>query len=116
MVFLKILLIMIEVVCSLLLIGLILLQKSKGEGLGMAFGSEMGESLFGARAGNVLTKITVWLGIIFMLNTIFLARIYSRGGGTSVLDRVGGATPTPVEHSAPEPVAAPATVTPAEFE
>ncbi|MFN2350816.1 MAG: preprotein translocase subunit SecG [Kiritimatiellia bacterium] len=103
MTFLKILLVTIEVLCSLLLIGVVLLQKGKSEGLGMAFGAEMGESLFGARAANVLTKITIWLGIIFVLNTIALAKIYSSSDGASVLQRVGA--PVPVEQSAaPAPV------------
>ena len=35
----KILLIVIEVVCSILLIGLILLQRAKGDGMGLAFGA-----------------------------------------------------------------------------
>ena len=62
----KILLITVEIICSFLLIVFILLQKTKGEGLGLAFGAEMGESLFGARASNVLVKATMWLGAIFI--------------------------------------------------
>ena len=122
MAFLKVVLIIIEVLCSLLLIGVILVQKSKGEGLGMAFGSEMGESLFGARAANVLVKTTIWLGIIFMLNTIFLAKIYSRSQERSVIERVAAPAQTspdamPVSSvpetvapaSAPAPISIPAT-------
>jgi len=43
-------LVFVEVLTSLLLIGVVLLQKSKDEGLGLSFGSGMGESLFGSRA------------------------------------------------------------------
>ncbi len=103
MIFLKVVLIVVEVLCSLLLIGVVLLQKSKGEGLGMAFGAEMGESLFGARAANVLVKITIWLGIIFMLNTVFLARIYSQGQGRSVMERVAVPAPVPAAPNAAAP-------------
>jgi preprotein translocase subunit SecG len=63
MVFLKTLLVILEALSSLILIGLILLQKSKSDGMGLAFGAGVGESLFGARAGNVLSRMTVWLGI-----------------------------------------------------
>jgi len=70
-------LVVIEALVSLLLVGIILLQKSKSEGLGLAFGSGMGESLFGSRTGNVLTKATVILGVVFMANTIALAMVYS---------------------------------------
>ncbi|NKB24938.1 MAG: preprotein translocase subunit SecG [Kiritimatiellae bacterium] len=71
--FLRIILLTFEGFCSLLLIGLILIQKSKGGGLGESFGSSMGESFFGARTGNVLTKATAILSIAFLANTLFLA-------------------------------------------
>ena len=108
MMFLKVVLILIEILCSLLLIGVVLLQKSKGEGLGMAFGAEMGESLFGARAANVLVKITIWLSVIFMLNTVFLARIYSKGQGRSVMERLATPAPVPAPAPVPQNAAAPA--------
>ena len=78
MIFLKALFIVVEVLCCLLLIGLILLQKSKNEGLGLAFGAGAGESLFGARAGNVLSKATVVLGIVFLANTLFLGILFAQ--------------------------------------
>ena len=56
MIILKSLLLIVLVISSIALIGLILLQRSKSEGLGLAFGASTGESLFGARAGNVLSK------------------------------------------------------------
>lgn len=88
---LKIFLIIVEVVCALLLIGVILLQKAKGQGLGLAFGAEMGESIFGAHASNVLVKVTIWLGAIFMATTVILAAIYSNSHSTSLL----GSRPPP---------------------
>ena len=78
MIFLKALFIVIEVLCSLMLIGLVLLQKSKSEGLGMAFGAGAGESLFGGRAGNVLSKATVVLGIVFIASTLFLGVLFAQ--------------------------------------
>ncbi|NLB59885.1 MAG: preprotein translocase subunit SecG [Lentisphaerae bacterium] len=109
----KALLIVVVVVCSCLLIAVILLQKSKGEGLGLAFGSQMGESLFGARASNVLVKITIWLGVAFMVATILLAMIYARGHKRAFIEhRASGqqsgplsipASPMPVVPDAPPP-------------
>ncbi len=78
MLFLKVLLIVVEVICCLLITGLVLLQKSKSEGLGMAFGAGAGESLFGARAGNVLSKATVIIGIVFMVNTLVLGMLFAQ--------------------------------------
>ncbi|MEN8261235.1 MAG: preprotein translocase subunit SecG [Pseudomonadota bacterium] len=78
MIFLKALCIVVEVLCCLLLIGLVLLQKSKNEGLGLAFGAGAGESLFGARAGNVLSRATVILGIVFMANSLLLGVLFAQ--------------------------------------
>ena len=75
--FVTVLLLIVEALCALMLIGLILLQKSKSEGLGMAFGGGAGEALFGARAGNVLTKMTVGLAITFLVTTLLLAMSYA---------------------------------------
>ena len=80
------LLIILEAGCSLALIGLVLLQKSKGGGLGMAFGSGGNDSLFGARAGNVLTKATVWIGVIFLANTLFLGMLFAGSADKSLIE------------------------------
>ncbi len=87
MIFIKALFVVVEVLCCLLLIGMILLQKSKSEGLGLAFGAGAGESLFGARAGNVLTKATVILGIVFMANSLLLGNLFARKD-KSLMDQV----------------------------
>ena len=78
MIFLKTLFIIVEALCCLLLIGLILLQRSKSEGLGLAFGAGAGEALFGARAGNVLSRATVILGIIFLANSLLLGVLFAQ--------------------------------------
>ncbi len=88
MVFLKALFIVVEVLCCFLLIGLVLLQRSKNEGLGLAFGAGAGESLFGARAGNVLSKATVILGIVFMASTLMLGFLFAQKD-KSLMDEVG---------------------------
>lgn len=95
MVFLKALLIVVEVLCSILLIGLVLLQKSKNEGLGLAFGAGAGESLFGARAGNVLSKATVVLGITFMVCTLALGMLFAQKDKT-LMDAVDAPAVQPV--------------------
>jgi len=73
----RLVLIAVEVISSLCLIGLILMQQSKSEGLGLAFGAGMGESLFGSRAGNILTKLTITFAAVFMVNTVLLALSFS---------------------------------------
>lgn len=96
MTFLKVLLVMIQVVSGLLLIVVILLQKSKEGGLGVSFGGNMGENLFGSRTGNILTKTTVILAIVFILNTFLLALVSTRSSSEqgSLIDRAGSVTPS----------------------
>ena len=102
--YVKAILILIEIISSILLIVIILLQRSKSEGLGLAFGSQMGESLFGARAGNVLVKATIWMGIIFLVNTTVLAKIYSRGSTQSLISE--SSVPEPLTRQVPAPAPA----------
>ena len=100
---LRVFLIIIEVFSSVLLIGVILLQKAKDEGLGLAFGAAMGETLFGARAGNVLTKITIGLAVVFLVNTLLigLTTAGTGGGPRSVVDSLPAAPAAPMQPSAP---------------
>jgi preprotein translocase subunit SecG len=85
----KVILIIIEVMTSILLVGVILLQKSKDEGLGLAFGAGVGETLFGSRAGNVLTKITIGLAVVFLVNTLLIGMVLRNSVTSgSVTDRL----------------------------
>ena len=100
--FVNFLLVMIEVITCLLLIGAILIQRSKSHGAGLAFGAGMGETIFGSQAGNVLTRITVILAIIFFLNTVALAFIsqhknYPKPKQKSVPQQQASASSQPVQ-------------------
>ncbi len=88
MVILRSILLVVEVAVAILLIGIILIQKTKEQGLGLAFGSGMGEALFGSQAANVLTKVTIVLAIIFLLNTTILHVVSSSPSTGSVLDDI----------------------------
>ena len=103
------LLLIVEVLSAFLLIVVILAQKSKDQGLGMAFGSGMGESLFGSRAGNVLTRMTITLAAVFMLTTIVLGVLFARGkgGSGSVMDRAASQPMAPAAPMAPAQAPAP---------
>lgn len=100
MLVLKALLIVVLVLCCLLLIGLVLMQKSKSEGLGLAFGGGAGESLFGARAGNVLSKATVILGIVFMGCSLALGVLFAQKDVT-LMDNVQSDPVAPAAQEAP---------------
>ena len=80
------LLYVIEVIVCLLLALAVMLQKPKEGGLGGAIGGGMSEAVFGADASNVLIKVTIWLGSIFLVNTLLLARLTSVRHSGSVMD------------------------------
>ena len=64
----------LDVIVALLLIPLILVQKTKDGGFGSSFGG-MGESVFGAHAAGHLTKLTVILATTFLVVTLSLTVI-----------------------------------------
>ena len=77
----------IHVVVCFVLIGIILLQPSKGADLAGAFGGQGSQTAFGPRGTvNVLTKVTTWAAIIFAITSISLTVLIARrGAGHSVL-------------------------------
>tara|TARA_Y100000748_G_C15286522_1_gene406662 strand:- start:67 stop:414 length:348 start_codon:yes stop_codon:yes gene_type:complete len=60
-------LIVLHTIVSVLLISVVLMQASQGGGLSGTFGGQAASSILGGQgAGNVLSKITTWLAIIFI--------------------------------------------------
>ena len=106
------LLYVIEVVVCLLLAGVVMLQKPKEGGLGGLAGG-MGEAVFGADAGNVLIKATIWLGSIFLVNTLILARLTSTVHSGSLMAKEKVPAPVQQQKAAFPQVPAPAVPAPA---
>lgn len=73
-------------VISVLLIVLVLLQFGKGAEAGLISGGASDAVFTGSQQGNILSKATAVLSVIFMLNSIFLARIQSNKTSSSLLD------------------------------
>ncbi|HEV2284566.1 MAG TPA: preprotein translocase subunit SecG [Steroidobacteraceae bacterium] len=71
---LRTLLTIVQVLSSLAIIGLVLLQKGKGAEAGAGFGSGASGTVFGARgATTALSRATAIFAAIFMLNSLALA-------------------------------------------
>jgi len=85
------LLYIVAVLSALLLVGIVLLQKSKDSGM-VAMGSGVGEALFGAQVGNFLIKGTIILGSVFLLSVLAISLIYSHDKGMGL--RMRGAAPS----------------------
>ncbi len=95
---------------SVLLVLAILMQRSKQDGLGAAFGGGLTETVFGAQTSAVLVKFTTWLTAIFFLLAIVLAYLTSHASKESTLHkRLLQADPAAA--TAPATSAAPATPT-----
>jgi preprotein translocase subunit SecG len=76
------LLVVIHVVVCLFLIGVVLLQQGKSADLAGAFGGQGSQTAFGPRgAASLLTKMTAWAAVIFMLVSIGLTILLSRSSG-----------------------------------
>ena len=89
------LLVFLHVVVCLFLIGVVLLQQGKSADLAAAFGGSGSQTAFGPRgAANLLTKLTTWAAIIFMLTSISLTILLSRSThNRSVLTGTTQSTP-----------------------
>lgn len=76
------LLVFVHVVVCLFLIGVVLLQQGKSADLAGAFGGQGSQTAFGPRgAANLLTKLTTYAAILFMLLSIGLTILLSRHSG-----------------------------------
>ncbi|CAM4026859.1 preprotein translocase subunit SecG [Arcobacter cloacae] len=102
-------LLIVQFVLAILLTIIILLQKSSSIGLGAYSGSN--DSLFGAKGpANFLTKATMALGLVFVINTLVLGYLYNEQRNQSAVDRIQTdslipstpITQTPVAPTAPE--------------
>ncbi len=94
-----ILLVIVHVIVCLFLIGVVLLQQGKSADLAGAFGGQGSQTAFGPRgAANVLTRLTTWSAIFFMLTSIGLTVAMSRSNVShSVLSGTPSSEPSPAK-------------------
>ncbi len=90
-------LIVIHIVVCVALIMIVLLQTGKGADMGAAFGGGGSQTLFGSTgASTFLSKATTVAAIVFMLTSLALAYLSSRGAPDSIMDT----TTAPIEQPA----------------
>jgi len=100
MLYLKTLIIVVQLLSALGVIGLVLLQHGKGADMGAAFGSGASGSLFGATgSANFLSRTTAVLAAVFFVTTLTLTYLgaYRAKPSAGVL---GAAATAPVVASA----------------
>lgn len=98
-----ILLLVIHLAVALALVGVILLQRSEGGGLGIG-GGNAGGFMSVRGAANLLTRATTILAAIFLVTSMSLTILSGKGQGSgSVLDEVDIEAPVPEVPSVPIP-------------
>ena len=101
-------LLIVQVLLSISLIALILLQHGKGADAGAAFGSGASATVFGARgSGNFLSRATTVVAVLFFVVCLSLAYISSHreapeGVGQSVITQQSEPAPAQQEGGATE--------------
>jgi preprotein translocase subunit SecG len=91
--------VVLHIVVCFFLIGVILLQQGKSADLAGAFGGQGSQTAFGPRgAANIMTKLTAWSAVAFMLTSITLTVLMARSShGTSVLSGIKTTTSAPAK-------------------
>jgi preprotein translocase subunit SecG len=111
-------LLIIHLFVTLALIGVVLIQRSEGGGLGIGTAQGMGSFMSGRGTANLLTRATAVLAVVFFALSLALALMNrgTAGVGRSILDMPVTSSPAP--GSAPPvggaPASAPAPASPAQ--
>ncbi|MDY0309969.1 MAG: preprotein translocase subunit SecG [Castellaniella sp.] len=98
----------LQVISSLLVIVLVLLQQGKGADMGAAFGSGSAGSVFGsAGAANFLSRATKWAAIVFFATTAGLAWVAHHPAGSPIESGIMQGFTAPANDAAPAGSAVP---------
>jgi preprotein translocase subunit SecG len=108
-------LLLIHLFVTLALIGVVLIQRSEGGGLGIGTSQGMGSFMSGRGTANLLTRTTAILGAAFFALSLTLALLNrgTSGVGHSIMDAPLPSTPAPVTAPPTPGSPAPAAPTPA---
>ena len=94
----------IHLLLAIGLVGVVLLQRSEGGGLGIGGGGGMSGFMTGRAAADLLTRTTAILATLFMITSLVLAILaaHDRKAATgSILDQPAQTAPVPAEPAAP---------------
>jgi preprotein translocase subunit SecG len=95
-------LLVVFLLVTLALIGVILVQRSEGGGLGIGSSQGMGGFMSGRGTANLLTRTTAVLGTIFMALALVLAMLgKNQAPRGSILDAPAGGVPAATAPAVP---------------
>ncbi|HTU54469.1 MAG TPA: preprotein translocase subunit SecG [Acetobacteraceae bacterium] len=102
-------LLIIELFVTLALIGIVLIQRSEGGGLGIGGSQGMGSFMSGRGTANLLTRTTAILATLFMGLALALGVLNRGGTAGSILNAPPPAATAPAHPAAaPKPLSLPA--------
>lgn len=94
--------VVVHLMSCVFLVVAVLLQSGKDAGLSGAFGlGGGGQTIFGARAGDVLSKATVVFAVTFIVTCLLLTRVKPSGAGSVVSAVAEEKKPAAVAPAAP---------------
>jgi preprotein translocase subunit SecG len=93
-------LLVIHVIVTLALIGVVLIQRSEGGGLGIGGGQGMGNFMTGRGTANLLTRTTAILATLFLALSLVLA-LMTRNSTNGVSSIFNGPVKAPITTTAP---------------
>jgi preprotein translocase subunit SecG len=64
------------IICAVVLILIVLIQKGKGGGLSAAFGGGMASGILGSKTGDFLTWVTIAMIGVFLTLAVVMAKFY----------------------------------------
>ncbi|CDG39428.1 MULTISPECIES: preprotein translocase subunit SecG [Asaia] len=94
------LLLVLNFLVTIALIGVILIQRSEGGGLGIGSSQGMGSFMTGRGTANLLTRTTSVLAGVFMVLCLLLA-VLNRGASTNAGNDILAQPPAPTAPAAP---------------
>ncbi len=97
-------LLVLHVFVTIALIGVVLIQRSEGGGLGLGGGQGMGSFMTGRGTANLLTRTTAILGTLFFVLSLALALLYkgsTANNNAAILNAPAQSTPAVPAPSAP---------------
>jgi preprotein translocase subunit SecG len=102
-------LLIVQLIISVILTGLILIQRSEGGALGIGGGGGGGGLMSGRSATTSIARMTAILGVLFIVNSLALSVVFSlENKDSSIVDDTNAVAPLTA------PVESPDTTTPLE--
>jgi preprotein translocase subunit SecG len=86
---------------AIFLIVLVLIQRGKGGGLAGAFGGLGGQSAFGAKAGDVFTRVTIGVAAFWIVLCMITVKVLALAGGGPLRETGGPPQPQQPGQNAP---------------